>query len=41
MKKFDFSRNTPVKKLSADDHTLAGEVSGAFRAAKAVEFARP
>ena len=41
MKKFDFSRNTPVKKLSADDHTLAGEVSGAFKAAKAVEFARP
>jgi choloylglycine hydrolase len=41
MKKFDFSKGTPVKKLETEDSTLAGEVNKAFKESKAVEFARP
>jgi len=41
MKKFDFSKGTPVKKLETEDYTLTGEVNKAFKESKPVEFARP
>jgi choloylglycine hydrolase len=41
MKKFNFAKESKVKRLNADDHTLVGEVSKVFEVSKAVEFARP
>ena len=41
MKKFDFAKGTAVKRLSAENDALVGEVSKAFKESKPVEFARP
>ena len=41
MKKFDFSKGSDIRALSADDDTLSGEITNTFKKSKNMEFARP
>jgi len=41
LKKLDFSENSPIKKLDAEDHTLSGDVTELFKKSDDIEYARP